>query len=630
LSRQEFTVVDEYHYNRSSPARWIASHLLRHKRWLFGFMLLSIAANALYAVIAILTGAAFNVVLQRGNVVPQLILISLGLLAIVLVEGSADLGARLTSEVIGSRFLRDAREELYISLLGKSQTFHNRQRVGDIMARATNDMSQLRDMVVPAFDTVFDSFTSLATTIIFIALLDPKLLLTPLLFTVAFLIALRAYSRRLAPVSGEMRAQFGTTNAVLNEAVTGIEVVKATAQEQQETRKFSEQATRYRNLFVENGRIQGFYLPMLVLGVTLALAFLHGLYLLSLGQISLGTLIAFMGLMANLRYISSISNWSFTLVQLGVAGAKRILSLMKEETELDENEDGYRQQMRGEIVFEHVTFAYGTIPVLKDVSFKARPGQTIAIVGQTGAGKSTLTKLVNRIYDVNGGRVLIDGVDVRDWNMDALRSQISTIEQDIFLFSRTVAENIAYGLGQKADQAAIEAAARDAQAHDFIMSFKDGYNTLIGERGVTLSGGQRQRIAIARALLTDPRILILDDSTSAIDSATEDEIQKAIKRVLQGRTTLLITHRLSQIRWADHILVLKRGELVDQGTHEELLARCETYRRIFSHYDSPVSVATNPAAPNAVGTNAAALNSAAPNAVGTNAVGNVLLENILE
>ncbi len=196
---------------------------------------------------------------------------------------------------------------------------------------------------------------------------------------------------------------------------------------------------------------------------------------------------------------------------------------------------------------------------------------------------------MNRIYDVGAGRVLIDGVDVRDWNLDALRSQISTIEQDIFLFSRTVAENIAYGLGQKADRAAIEQAARDAQAHEFIMNFKDGYETLIGERGVTLSGGQRQRIAIARALLTDPRILILDDSTSAIDSATEDEIQKAIRRVLEGRTTLLITHRLSQIRWADKILVLRKGELVDQGTHDELLARCELYRRIFIHHETPAS-----------------------------------------
>jgi ATP-binding cassette, subfamily B, bacterial len=258
---------------------------------------------------------------------------------------------------------------------------------------------------------------------------------------------------------------------------------------------------------------------------------------------------------------------------------------LKEETELDENQGGYSQVMRGDIVFEHVSFSYGDIPALKNISFHAEPGQTIAIVGQTGSGKSTLTELVNRIYDVNEGRLLIDGVNVHDWSLDALRSQISTIEQDIFLFSHSIEENIAYGLGKQADRAAIEQAAKDAQAHAFITSFKDGFETVIGERGVTLSGGQRQRIAIARALLTDPHILILDDSTSAVDSATEDEIQKAIRRLLQGRTTLLITHRLSQIRWADKILVLKRGELIDQGSHAELLERCETYRRIFAHYE---------------------------------------------
>jgi ATP-binding cassette subfamily B protein len=292
-----------------------------------------------------------------------------------------------------------------------------------------------------------------------------------------------------------------------------------------------------------------------------------------------------MGLMVMLHFPAFISSWSFSLVQLGVAGSDRILAILKEETELDENQGGYNQVMRGDIVFEHVCFSYGNTPVLKDISFHAVPGQTIAIVGQTGAGKSTLTQLVNRIYDVDEGRILIDGVDVRDWSLDGLRSQVSTIEQDIFLFSRSISENIAYGLGQQADEQAIEQAARDAQAHTFISGFKEGYETMIGERGVTLSGGQRQRLAIARALLTDPRILILDDSTSAVDSATEDEIQKAIRRLLQGRTTLLITHRLSQIRWADKILVLKRGELIDQGTHAELLERCETYRRIFAHYE---------------------------------------------
>jgi len=586
LSKREFTVAGEYQYNRSSPVRWIISHLLRHKRFAFGFMLLSIISQTLYSSITVLTGQAFNAVLQGAY--GQLVTIALTMLVIVFVEGCGDLGARLSIQVLGTRFARDAREELYISLLGKSQTFHNRQRVGDIMARASNDMEQLSNMVVPAFDIIYDSYGSLVVILIFIGLLNPQLLLVPLLFTVCFFIALRQYSRQLNPVSGAMREQFGETNVVLNEAVTGIEVVKATSQEEQEKLKFATRASRYRDLYVKNGQIQGRYLPMLILGIFLALGFLHALYLLTHGQISLGTLVAFMALMGNLRFVTFMSLWSFSLVQLGFAGAKRVLEIMKEETDLDENESGHQAGIQGDIVFDNVSFSYGTTPILKNVSFRARPGQTIAIVGQTGSGKSTLTKMVNRIYDVNEGRVLIDGVDVRDWQLDSLRSQISTIEQDIFLFSRTISENIAYGLGQKADPIAIEEAAKDAQAHDFILGFKEGYETLVGERGVTLSGGQRQRIAIARALLTDPRILILDDSTSAIDSATEDEIQKAIKRVLEGRTTLLITHRLSQIRWADNILVMKQGELIDQGSHEELLARCDTYRRIFSHYDAAV------------------------------------------
>jgi len=590
LSKREFTVANEYHYNHSNPVRWIASHLLRYKTFLFGCMLLCILANTLYSSVATLTGAAFNAVLQGEAARSQLLTIALTLLALILIQGCSDLGARFSAEILSKRLARDSREELYISLLGKSQTFHNRQRVGDVMARASNDMTELSNMISPGLDIIFDSFSSLVINIAFIGFLSPQLLLVPLLYAFVFLIALRSYSRKLNPVSNNMRAQFGATNAVLNEAVAGIEVVKATAQEKQEIQKFSTNAGRYRDFYVENGKIQGRYLPTLMLGIALALAFLHGLFLVSNHQLSIGGLIAFMGLMSNLRFVTFMSTWSFSLVQLGIAGATRILSLMKEETELDENENGYAAPMRGDIVFENVTFGYGDTPILKDISFHARPGQTIAIVGQTGAGKSTITKLVNRIYDINSGRVLIDGVAVQDWNLDSLRSQISTIEQDVFLFSRSIAENIAYGLDQKGDRAAVEAAARDAQADEFIQSFKEGYETEIGERGVTLSGGQRQRIAIARALLTDPRILILDDSTSAIDSATEDEIQKAIRRVLEGRTTLLITHRLSQIRWADSILVIRRGELIDQGTHIELLERCETYRRIFSHYDAAVSV----------------------------------------
>jgi ATP-binding cassette subfamily B protein len=271
---------------------------------------------------------------------------------------------------------------------------------------------------------------------------------------------------------------------------------------------------------------------------------------------------------------------------MGMAGAARILELLNAATELDENESGLAQTMRGEIIFDNVSYGYGENLMLRNISFKAHPGETVAIVGQTGSGKSTLTKLVNRTYDTASGQVLIDDVDVRTWSLQSLRSQISTIEQDVFLFSRTIAENIAFGAPVNATREQIEQAAREAQAHDFIMGFPEGYDTVIGERGVTLSGGQRQRLAIARAFLTNPRILILDDSTSAIDSATEDQIQKAMRRILEGRTTLLITHRLSQIRWADRILVLRQGELVDQGTHDELLQRSDAYRRIFARYEN--------------------------------------------
>jgi ATP-binding cassette subfamily B protein len=204
----------------------------------------------------------------------------------------------------------------------------------------------------------------------------------------------------------------------------------------------------------------------------------------------------------------------------------------------------------------------------------------VAIVGQTGAGKTSLVKLINRTYDVTGGRVLVDGVDVRDWSLETLRQNISIIEQDLFLFSRTVAENIAFGKPD-ATQAEIETAARAAQAHEFILEFENGYETVIGERGVTLSGGQRQRLALARAFLTDPRILILDDSTSAIDSATEDKIQRAIDAAARGRTTFIITHRLSQIRWADLILVVRNGRLAAAGNHADLMQTSEAYSRIF-------------------------------------------------
>ncbi|HLJ81364.1 MAG TPA: ABC transporter ATP-binding protein [Ktedonobacterales bacterium] len=590
MAKSEFTISGARTFNRSGAKRWIVAHVLRYKRVLAVFVCGTILANILNSIIPSLIGQAFNIVTGSGpDRAGALLGIALAVLGVVLANLFVAPAGAFGSEFLAQRLERDARDELYVSLLGKSQTFHNRQRVGDVMARAANDVRQLNGMINPGVSLILDSFMSLIVPIIFIAFLNPQLLLAPLLFTAGFFITLRIYTGQLNPVNAGMRERFGTMNAGLEETITGIEVVKSTAQESQEKRKFATNARAYRDYYVRNGQIQAFYLPPLLIGIALVIALLHGLFLVAHGQLTLGGLVAYLGLMTLLRYPSYISIFTFNLVQLGIAGADRILALMREETELDENDGGHSAQIRGEIVFDHVTFSYGDMPntpILEDVSFTAAPGQTVAIVGQTGAGKSTLTKLVNRTYDVTSGRILVDSVDVRDWSLDALRSQISTIEQDVFLFSRSVAENIAFSLGQHADRAAIEAAAQGAQAHQFISELSDGYETVIGERGVTLSGGQRQRLAIARALLTDPRILILDDSTSAIDSATEDEIQRAIHRLLEGRTTLLITHRLSQIRWADKVLVLQQGRLLDAGTHDELMARCDLYRRIFSRYDT--------------------------------------------
>ncbi len=585
----EFSVAGEIKYNRSGAKRWVLSHLLLYKRYLFTFLIAALATNILFSALPRLTGLAFDEVLKPQPSAQLLLWYALGALGIVVARGFIDLTNSFSVETLGQRMERDARQELYISLLGKSQTFHNRQRVGDIMARASNDIRQLNPMMNPGVSLIVESIMAIIAPMIFISTIKPQLLLAPVLFVIVYIFALRHYVKRLNPVSARQRMQFGELNAGLNETISGIEVVKSMAQEEQEKGKFVRNATAYRDSFVEQGEIQARYLPLLLLGFALTIAFAHGLWLLSRGELSVGELVGYMGLMGILRFPAFIAIFTFSLVQMGLAGARRILELMDAKTELDENRAGYAAPMRGELRFDNVTFHLENspeeTPVLRNISFYAAPGETVAIVGQTGSGKSTLTKLVNRTYDVGAGAISIDGVDLREWNLESLRSQISTIEQDIFLFSRSIGENIGFGLGESADQAAIEAAAKAAQAHAFIQTFKDGYDTEIGERGVTLSGGQRQRLAIARALLTDPRILIIDDSTSAIDSATEDQIQRAINGVMEGRTTLLITHRLSQIRRADKILVLHQGAVVDQGSHEELMARCQLYQRIFARYE---------------------------------------------
>ena len=579
----EFTLTRRHTADRGGPVRWIWAHATRHG-WLMLVLFVGAIGNAaLMAVVPILTGQAFNDMLATPPRIRLLLPLALIMGSSQIVRGILQFGRNFSAELLAQRMERDIRDELYLSLLGKSMTFHNIQPVGDTMARATNDVREINFMFSPGFNLVIGSLTFLVMPLIFAPRYHLSLLLTPVVFTILYTFALWQYLHSLTPITDAVRNAFGSMNSRLAEALDGIETVKSASQEQAESSRFATLARTFRNAFVRQGDIEARFVPMLLFGFALAGGLLHALLLFRQGLLNTGDVVAYFGLLLMLDFPTFASTFAYTQVSSGIAGARRVLELMNRENNLDQNTVGVSASIKGQIEFHQVFFTYHADdePVLNDISFTVQPGQTVAIVGQTGSGKTSLVKLINRTYDATHGQVLVDGVNVRDWNLAALRRQISIIEQDIFLFSRSIAENIAFGKPD-AGKDEIEAAARAAQAHDFIMEFENGYETVIGERGVTLSGGQRQRLALARAFLTDPRILVLDDSTSAIDSATEDLIQRAIANAARGRTTLLITHRLSQIRWADLIVVLRKGRISAIGDHAGLMQTSPAYRRIFS------------------------------------------------
>ncbi|MFW9937795.1 MAG: ABC transporter ATP-binding protein [Candidatus Thorarchaeota archaeon] len=562
--------------------RWILSHIFygTNKILIFIVLFTTILASIL----------ASNISISIGNAVEQFLNANIGSLLFytitILFLGLMTPILRLLNyglrEILAQRLERDTRKEFYGILLGKSQSFHDKQRVGDLMARVTDDVRMLNFLISPAVSLIFESFTTLIIPIIFILLFYPiQLVFEPITFTILFIIALRRYNKKLSPVTGDLRMNFGMINATLNEALSGIEIVKGSTQETYELDRYLMFAKKYRDAYLQQGKIQAKYMPILFLGIVIAIGLAHSLILFNLGLMNIGQIISYIGLLNLLYFSTFISIFVFAIIKIAGSSAKRLLELMNQETEIDENPNGIQKEIQGAINFEGVSFSYpGTTNlVLRDITFEVKPGQTVAIVGTTGSGKTTLTKLISRLYDVSEGKILIDGEDIRDFALKSLRAQISYIEQDVFLFSFSVFENISFGrIGSK--EKVIEAA-KQAQAHEFINELPEEYESKIGERGVLLSGGERQRIAIARAFLADPKILILDDSTSAIDSNTEDKIQYAIKNILRNRTTFLITHRLSQIRWADLIIVLKDGKIEAKGDHQELLRTSEEYRKIF-------------------------------------------------
>ncbi len=495
-------------------------------------------------------------------------------------------GRRLISGKQALDVEMDMRSEMYSHLVRLSFGFYDRHQTGQLMSRASVDLQGVRFFLGYGLIFFFQNVLTVVSVTVVLFFVQGQLALIVLAITPVLVVLAYRYSHVSHPTLRDVQQRLADVATVAEENIVGVHVVKAFAQEPAEEAKFSERNERVFEQTVKANRQRATYVPLIAFIPLLAQAgvLLVGARMVSDATLSPGSFVAFnlyLGMLV--MPLRALGMW-VGQAQRATAAGERIFEVIDEPEEIaDKRAAVALPEGDGAIRFEHVSFEYlDERPVLRDVDLDIAPGRTVALIGHTGSGKTTLTSLVPRFYDVTGGRVLVDGVDVRDLKLASLRRQIGVIAQDPFLFSATVRENIAFGGGDLPDEQ-VEAAARAAQAHEFIERLPKGYDTVIGERGITLSGGQRQRIAIARALAIDPRILILDDATAAVDATTEAMIRAGLRNAMRDRTTLIIAHRLSTIALADEIVVLDDGRIAARGTHEELAHTSAIYREIYEH-----------------------------------------------
>ncbi|BCZ44291.1 ABC transporter ATP-binding protein [Clostridium gelidum] len=480
---------------------------------------------------------------------------------------------QMTFEFVSQNVIFELRQNMYNKLQELDLDYYNKTRTGDIMARMTGDMDAVRHFVAWVIYNIFENVTVFIFAIVSMFIINVKF--TLLMFALTPLVAFCAYkfAKQANPIFFGIREQFSKLNTVVQENISGNRVVKAFAKEDYETSKFEEKNKAYMDANMELANVAQKYLPMLnalsnIFTIVMILA--GGIFVIN-EQLTMGELVMFNGLIWAINNPMNMVGWLINDAQRFIAAARKMKILVNEETKIKNPIDGIEpKKLKGEIEFRNVSFEYDYEPILKDISFKVKPGQTIAIFGQTGAGKSTIINLIERFYDATSGEILIDGIDIRKYNLQALRKDISISMQDVFLFSNTIEENISYGVSE-ADNSKVTWAAEMADANNFIQKLSDSYETVVGERGVGLSGGQKQRITLARSIIKDPSILILDDTTSALDVETEAMIQKNLNTVYKAATCFIIAHRISSIKDSDLILVLDEGKIVESGTHKELL-----------------------------------------------------------
>lgn len=511
------------------------------------------------------------------------------IVTLAVVRGLGNFAQSYGTQWLGRRIAYDLRMDLFSHLQRLPFSFYDRTRVGQLMSRVTGDIDEIRFFAGVVIGDVLNLILLLTGIYGIMFSISPRLTLIfllplPVLFVVAYL-----FGMRLEPYFGAIRTARGEMYARIQENLSQIVVVKAFSREEYARQQFQDDNNRVLDAWIRVAKLYSSSLPaiwFIVSFLTFLLLYFGGGWVID-DKITLGTLVSFNAYVGLLSLPTHRLAFMIDVIARAIANGKRIFAIMdttpEVKTRLGATHPG---EITGHIRFENVSFIYSAseeepeVEVLFDVSFEARPDTVTAIVGTTGSGKTTLIDLVPRFYDVTGGAITIDGIDVRDLPLKLLRSQVGFVMQNTFLFNTTIHENIAFGRPEATAQEVI-AAAQAARAHDFITEFPDGYQTLVGERGVTLSGGQRQRIAIARALLVNPRILILDDATASVDSRTEIEIRAALQNLMQGRTTLIVAQRLSTVMHADQILLLHRGQVVERGTHAELVALGGRYAQLW-------------------------------------------------
>jgi ABC-type multidrug transport system fused ATPase/permease subunit len=526
----------------------------------------------------------------RGQDISRLGASVLGLLGLTLVKGGLTFWQGRWTETASQSVAYDLRNAIHRQLAALSFSYHDRAETGQLLSRAVQDVDRIRFLTGRAFLRLTDGTVLLLGTAAILIAMNPRLAVLALC-TMPFL-GYRAFrfGRRLRPLSLAIQQQLAVLTTRLEQNLRGARVVKAFAQEKSEIARFDRENDRWFDLSARSARLEAFNEPLIDLIANAGTVFIigYGGWLVIRGQLTLGELVAFTTYLAQLVQPVRRLGTIIPAITQAVASGERIFEILDTVSEVQDAPDAIPlPAVRGHVRFECVSFAYfGRHRVLTEVTFEALPGQVIALLGAAGSGKSTIINLIPRFYDPTEGRILIDGYDTRCVTLNSLRDQIGIVLQETTLFAATIRENIAFGRPDATEEKIVEAA-RAAQAHSFIVETPNGYDTLVGERGITLSGGQRQRVAIARALLKDPRILILDDATSSVDTETERLIQVALERLMRGRTSFVIAQRLSTLRLADLILVLDKGRIAASGTHEQLLRTSGLYAEIYHHQLRP-------------------------------------------